>query len=311
MKASSLTVCLLLVLGTLILAGCREDEEPSSEPAVTPSTVLIATARVEPSSTPSPVATLSSTATLAPTHTPTTTRSPSSLSTPVPASTPAPVAGRAELTLTMYDLLAGGVVSEAIPATTYMGGPDVIPEHVQYQFEGYALTDTFHKPRLYVYSVSEFVSGSDVGAGVINDLEQFLAERPATPASIPFLPIWTAGQMIRTQLEYVSFQNGEGVRFLTQYGQAAWPINNRDLFYTFQGITDDGETYVAAVLPVSHPTLPDVAPEDLDEAFYENYRGYIRAVEQELSARKASTFTPDLSLVDGMIHSIEVVRSVP
>ena len=192
-----------------------------------------------------------------------------------------------------------------------MGGPDVIPEHMQYLFEGYVLADTFHKPRIYVYSVREFGAGSEVGAGVIAALEQFLAEKPEAPMSIPFLPIWNAAQMMRTQVERVSFQNGTGVRFLTQYGQAAWPINNQDLFYTFQGITDDGETYVAAIFPVSHPTLPDVAPEDLDDAFYENFRSYVRDTEQELNARKASTFVPDLSLVDGVIQSIEVFRSLP
>lgn len=45
--------------------------------------------------------------------------------------------------------------------------------------------------------------------------------------------------------------DGGGIRYLTQFGQAAGLITNPELFYTFQGLTDDGAYYVAAVFPVA------------------------------------------------------------
>jgi len=150
---------------------------------------------------------------------------------------------------------------------------------------------------------------SERASNTIADLQQLLVDRPATPEAIPFLPLFNAAQMMRTQVAYIDFQSGTGVRFLTHYAQAYVPINNHELFYTFQGLTDDGNSYVAAILPVSHPTLPadQMAYEGGDlAALAENFDTYIADIEQQLNAQDASSFTPDLDLLDAMIGSLEV-----
>lgn len=53
--------------------------------------------------------------------------------------------------------------------------------------------------------------------------------------SIPFVPIFNAAQMMRAQIKYLDFQNGKGVRFITQYGQAAVPISNDSAFMLLSG----------------------------------------------------------------------------
>ena len=115
--------------------------------------------------------------------------------------------------------------------------------------------------------------------------------------------------LLHTQVAFVDFENGRGVRFLTEYAQYFAPINNTDLFYTFQGLTSDGQYYVAAILPVAHPSLPADAsqiPGDDPEAFADIYDTYVNDIALQLAAYDAAEFTPDLALLDAMIASLEV-----
>jgi len=230
----------------------------------------------------------------------------------LPTSTPAPDAIDEETDFSYDASLATGVRTETVPAAGATDGPgwDVAPEHVRFTFTGYVLPDTFHTPQIIVYPVSDFEAASENAANIIAHLRQFLAEKPAAaPDGIPFLPMFNAAQMMQARVEYLDFQNGTGVRFLTQYAQSAWPINNYELFYTFQGLTHDGGYYVAVILPVSSSILPvdgsDIPGGDYF-AFADNFETYVIDMEQQLDAQAASSFTPDLSLLDGMIQSLQV-----
>ena len=209
-----------------------------------------------------------------------------------------------------YDgAVAAGVIVETVPAVDSPAEWEVEPEHLRLSFSGYALPETFHEPRILVYPVSDFEAASEIAANTIAALRQLLADKPAVPEAIPFLPPWNAGPLMRTQIAYVDFQNGTGVRFLTQFGQAYQPINNYEMFYTFQGLTSAGNYYVAAILPVSHSSLPADGTEIPGgdwEAFAQNFETYASEIEQQLDAQSASSFAPDLSLLDAMIQSLEV-----
>lgn len=186
---------------------------------------------------------------------------------------------------------------------------EIVPEHIRVTFDGYVLADRFHDPRILVYPVAEFESLNEFSARPIGDLQALLEARPQVfEEPLPFLPPFNAGQIFRTQVRYLEFKGGAGVRFLTLYGQALRVINNDELFYTFQGLTQDDAFYVAVVLPASHPSLPaegDLAPEEYD-AFAENLEAYLKATEQSLEAEAAASFVPDLGLLDAMIQSLEV-----
>jgi putative hemolysin len=220
-----------------------------------------------------------------------------------------------------YDAsLASGVTGEIVPAVTDAPEWAASPEHVECTFNGYILSNTFHEPRFYVYPIADFVAVAPSVETTVTNMEQLLAARPEilpgagfTPPDIPFLPIFNAAQMVRAGGEYLDFQNGTGVRFLTQYGQAFYPINNTDLFYTFQGVTSDGYYYVAAILPVSNPILPadetEIPGGDFD-AFANNFESYATDIAQQLEAQPAASFTPDLALLDAMIQSL-VVNPAP
>jgi hypothetical protein len=80
---------------------------------------------------------------------------------------------------------------------------------------------------------------------------------PATVSvdQLPTVPFFNAAQVFASNVQPISFQNGSGIRFVTEYAQGFVSINNQDLFYHFQGFTDDGNYYMVAVLPVTSPVL--------------------------------------------------------
>lgn len=191
---------------------------------------------------------------------------------------------------------------------------EVIPEHIAISLDGYVLSATFHEARIRVYAVSDLPAGSGMAntaaaLRALLDSGQLPEVGGGSEGQIPFLPPFNAGQLLRTQIAFVDFQNGRGVRFLTEYAQYAAPINNTDLFYTFQGLTDDGKYYVAAILPVSHPALPADAtqiPGGDADAFANAYETYANDMALQLAGYGAAEFTPNLALLDALIASLQV-----
>lgn len=214
------------------------------------------------------------------------------------------------VTLCYDPALASAVTGETVPAENLDVPWGATPQHIRFSFVGYPLSGTFHEPHIYVYPVADFEAINPNVTQTIANLQQLLAQRPTSPSgAIPFLPIFNAAQLMHAQAAYLDFQNGSGVRFLTQYAQAYIPINSNDLFYTFQGLTSDGAYYVAAVLPTAHSSLPadgSTPPGGDWEAFVNNWDSYILAVVAQLDAAPAATFTPGLSLFDRLMESLLV-----
>ena len=148
---------------------------------------------------------------------------------------------------------------------------------------------------------------SDFAQKEIEKLEELLEARPpGSQDTLPLLPLINAAQVIHSQAKYLDFQNGSGVRFLTQYGQDIFPIVNQHLFYTFQGLTQDGAYYVAAAFPIDAAGIPD-EPDISDwEAFSAGYQDYLAETVTQLDALSSDQFEPDLALLDSVIQSLRV-----
>jgi hypothetical protein len=108
--------------------------------------------------------------------------------------------------------------------------------------------------------------------------------------------------MIQSQMEYWAFESGMGVRYLTQFSQAEVAVNNHELIYTFQGLSNDGDFYIAAILPVSHPDLPT----DGSALPNGDWEMYLNQMEQQIDTYAASSFQPDLSVLDQLIASLKI-----
>jgi hypothetical protein len=185
------------------------------------------------------------------------------------------------------------------------------PERIVFTFTDYPLVGTFHEPRIIVMSTDDLLA---VNSGIepsLDELREVLDGQVRNIERVPYImPSFNAGQIITTQVDYFPFIGGMGVRFVTQYGQAAWPINNTDMFYAFQGLTDDGAYLINAVLPVAHPSLPVDGESHIGddyEGFINGYEDYLAATKQSLDAQPPDSFNPSLQALDAMMGSFQIM----
>jgi hypothetical protein len=211
-----------------------------------------------------------------------------------------------------YGPLANGVtVEQELAANAGTDAPywATYPDYYRFKLTGYPLSDTFHEPRIEVYPARDYASINAIAAEQIGKLTQLLQERPSAPAGeLPFIPLFNAAQVIRARVHYLDFTNGSGVAYLTFYAQAAYPITNKELFYTFQGLTSDGQTYVSAILPIAQADLPDEidnATFDFD-AFVETLESYHSDLTAALTTAADSSFTPPVSSLDALVQSLAI-----
>ncbi len=222
--------------------------------------------------------------------------------------TQAPVATTGELTLDLSGIAQGMTFEtvEAVPESA--GGPfwEVAPEYQRATMQGYPVTDHLLKPQISIYPVSDLATFNPAAGGITADLQALLASHQPGD-HLPFLPLFNAAQVMHAQVQYLDFKNGSGVRFLTQFDQAILPINNYELIYTFQGLTNDGKYYIAAVLPVTHPDLPATNQVSQEQASQlSDFATYLSQTVAWLDQQPAGSFTPDLAALDALIQSIEI-----
>ena len=267
-----------LLVGLFVLSACT--------PAVSTTTL------------PNPTATTASIATLSPTAT----------TAPVPTAVPTS-SGSPQLSMdagnTGVILLTGTV--PAVPASSNAPYWQVLPEYTLVTLQGYPINSSIIQPQIFIYPVQELGQVNE-GAAKVVALLQTLIQSPQEIQTMPYLPLGNDQQVMHAQVQYLDFKNGQGVRYLTEFAQAIVPITNSRLIYTYQGLTSDGKYYVAAVLPVNHPSLPadENATDNVPLEFSSDYPTYLGNVINSLNTAAANTYTPDLTQLDAMMSSIEI-----
>src|SRR5690606_7370222 len=98
---------------------------------------------------------------------------------------------------------------------------------------------------------------------------------------------------------------------LTHYSQGPDPVLDRLVFYTFQGLTSDGQFYVSAFFPVETGIFPrEPAPcsqcGDPDQDPFVEWTAVLRGQLVQLNAQPEEAFAPSLTLLDDVIRSIRV-----
>lgn len=221
------------------------------------------------------------------------------------------------VTFTLPLGVANDAQSEMVPAVTDANNApwwEITPAHLKFTLTGYQLQGKFHEPQILVFPADEYAQLNPTAGQQIEKLKAVLVGSALSNETMPVLPIFNAVQQFASKMQIINFQNGRGVRFVTQYAQYPAPINNHDLFYHFQGLTSDGKYYVTAVLPVESSVLaqddrPDspvpmggvAIPTETgpDEAYYD-------AVTKALDAMYEDSFNPSLFQLDVLIQSITV-----
>lgn len=195
---------------------------------------------------------------------------------------------------------------DAVNPTADTPDAERLPGYVDVHLSG--SESTGQVAHVYVFPVGVFEESNETAAGEIEGLRQLLAEQPESATeALPFLPLSADGQQqaLRSQIAYLNFEGGSGVRYLTQYineGEAT-PINNDQLLYTFQGLTEDGEYYVAAVFPLEQADLPAAAVSASGD-LTSDYEGYLEQTGSQLNEADPDSFTPNLTMLDALIQSI-------
>jgi hypothetical protein len=226
------------------------------------------------------------------------------------------------LTISLPSTLATGVRGIQVPHADGQDIPyfELTPGHTELQLEGYVLQGKFHEPKIYVYPALEYAQLVPAAFESMHRLRNIMNPGASISADqLPAVPFFNAAQVFASNIQLLSFQNVEGVRFLTEYAQYAAPVNNHDLFYHFEGFTSDGEYYIIAIFPVTAPGLAEtseagaavpaggIALPDINDP-NADWKGYYSAVTNLLNATSPQAFTPTLDQLDALIQSMRITQ---
>jgi hypothetical protein len=224
------------------------------------------------------------------------------------------------LTIHLSPELAGGMHSTQFPRLDSADAAwwQKTPGHTQLTLEAYLLQGKFHQPQLFVYPALDYAQLVPAAFESMHRLNNVFVSLPSDSDGLPAIPFLNAQQAFASHVQIVSFQNGRGVRFLTEYAQYPVSANNTDLFYHFQGFTSDGEYYVVAILPITAPVLAETSDAGAPlppggipypyfaEGIEADMPGYYTAVTALLDSTSPESFSPTIGRLDSLIQSMQV-----
>jgi len=212
--------------------------------------------------------------------------------------------------------LGDGTENEIVPlANDY----NQWPQHVKLTLVDYPLSGSTAatEPQIMVFPAKEFAQMGDCPQTEIDGLKEILETQhvelsqplPCTSVadSLPFLPEPHAAQVFHAQEKFLTFKNGNGIRYIMQLSQAHYPVISADSLYTFQGLTGDGKYYVSVILPVHLSTL-EGTPQSTDEIGIMNDQQYFdyRSTRIEQMSQAKASFNPSLESLDAFVQSLWV-----
>jgi hypothetical protein len=184
-------------------------------------------------------------------------------------------------------------------------GIEVIPQYTKLTINGYPLSGMFFEAHIMVFPIQRYTELMPDAIPAKVSLLQTLTAGGAIGDDLPFLPLFNAAQLFHAQYRVVPFTNGDGIRYLTEFAQYYAPINNHDIFYTYQGISQDGLYWVTAIFPINNAIL--AANSDNPPAGMENnYDSYTSGIADQLNSQTTDSFTPSLTSLDNLVGSIAI-----
>ena len=184
------------------------------------------------------------------------------------------------------------------------------PEHVDFLFGALSARNMFSYASLSIYKTDAVNQLGGSGAQVIVSLRNLIGNQAAIAQGTPIqgYPPLTAGQLFHARTGYLKFKGGSGIRFVPYYAQAVDVIHADRLQYTFLGLSDDGQYYIIATIPVSTAALvgDKSAPNMSDPSIATSYPPYVSQVVAKLEQANPADFAPDLAALDALMQSIAV-----
>jgi hypothetical protein len=209
--------------------------------------------------------------------------------------------------------LASGFNCQSVPeaADTSLPPFGVNPQYTEISLQGYTLADRMMTPHIDVFPVERYAQLlPDLVNPRLTSLQSLVGGAAPGTSELPVLPIQNAAQLIHAQYQVITFTNGSGTRYLTEYAQFFDPINNHDMFYTFQGLTSDGKYWISAILPISNPILPadgNNPPNGQSwDDFGNNFPKYIADITTQLNSQPPANYSPTLPMLDALVASVRI-----
>ncbi len=213
-----------------------------------------------------------------------------------------------KVSLVIPPTIANGISGNTLPRvdadSSFWGG---IPEHIHIDLNSYILQGTQPQPKIDVYPADEYATLQNAIANNIAKLNNII-ENPTQQLNDESLPVYhtNAAQLFASNRKVIHFQNGQGVRYITEFAQYPAPINNHDVFYYFSGLTDNKKFYITIFLPINTNQLPENAqivktpPSDMQQ--------YYLNITTLLNNTQADAFNPNIDLLDTLISSINIIE---
>ncbi len=245
----------------------------------------------------------------------------------------------ANITLAYAPTLAPWVevgTAPAVPASPGMFFAASHPAYAQFRFLGYGggreynlplLPNTNRVAQVMVFQVEDFAGFGDDAPNGFQNQERVLADllqngldasRCNQPLGegyqpLPFLPWINETQTFCAQPQVLGFIGGKGIRYLSYYAQGPAPVLDGSVFYTFQGLTDDGQFYVSAVFPIATGIFPDELPDqptisDSGSDYSSEWLSTLTDQLAQLNAQAGDSFDPSLATLDELVNSIHIEK---
>lgn len=206
-----------------------------------------------------------------------------------------------------------GYAMPAVPAGEGPGLGGAEPEHVAFLFDGEDTPQYFdpYLPQVRVYPTAGLRAIDPTIAEQVDALQRLLSDRPADlPLALPVFPPFNAVQVFYAQERYLDFPGGSGVRFVTYYAQDVAPILRDRIFYTFQGLTSDGQYYVTVFWPLRTKLLPATDEQAFGgkryDAWAQGFETYLSETVGMLDSLMPAGYTPDLTLIDAIVATLAI-----
>jgi hypothetical protein len=212
-----------------------------------------------------------------------------------------------------FTLPAGLAKSATLVTTTREEWPAVnpslglFPEHWVITLEEYSVKNTGITPEIIIFHADEFAEFYPD----INEALRQLKNNPDGP-----VPAGALMPRFNAHIYVLPSSNGVGVRYLTQFFMDYFPVNNRDIFYYYAGLSSDGGYYISMRMPVNASFLPADSgessklpsdgipfPKNVDNS---SFAEYVAKVSEKINTTKAEDFKPSLLLMDGLARSIRI-----
>lgn len=216
-----------------------------------------------------------------------------------------------------------GKINEAQPLEKEDDKPDEnFPKHIEFSFG----KDSSNKNRIAVVPIAEHrkmyavskeltVSFDENHKNLRKALDD---EKFRVEGEIPFIPFYDAHQAIIARVKKTPFQNGKSICFLTQYEQDTNLINNENISYYCQGITNDEKYYFLAEFPLNISFLPKDAFAEEFEGYkissntskdeVTKYKNYISKLTERINKLSPEEFEPNLNELEKIILTIKIEK---